>query len=71
VGPDGFFIIPELSKLVQTWNLKKNALPCSKNSQISLAVILGIMNNSLNCTDIQFSIELELKIMEQIHHLNL
>jgi hypothetical protein len=31
----------------------------------------GIMNNSLNCADIQFSIELELQILEQIHHLNL
>jgi hypothetical protein len=30
----------------------------------------GIMNNSLNCADIQFSMELELKILEQIHHLN-
>jgi hypothetical protein len=31
----------------------------------------GIMNNSLNCADIQFPIELESKILEQIHHLNL
>jgi hypothetical protein len=31
----------------------------------------GIINNSLNCSEIQFSIELELKIMEQVHHLNL
>jgi hypothetical protein len=29
------------------------------------------MNNFLNCADIQFSIELELKILEQIQHLNL
>jgi hypothetical protein len=28
-----FFIFPELSKLAQTWKLKMDALPCSKNSQ--------------------------------------
>jgi hypothetical protein len=31
----------------------------------------GIMNNCQNCADTQFSIELELKILEQIQHLNL
>jgi hypothetical protein len=31
----------------------------------------GIVNNFLNCADIQFSTELELKILEQIQHLNL
>jgi hypothetical protein len=40
-GPGGFFIIPELSKLVQTWKLKKNALPCFKNSQNLHAARLG------------------------------
>jgi hypothetical protein len=30
----------------------------------------GIMNNVLNCADIQFSIELGLKILEQIQHLS-
>jgi hypothetical protein len=31
----------------------------------------GIINNIFNCADIQISIELELKILEQIHHLNI
>jgi hypothetical protein len=30
----------------------------------------GIVNNFLNCTDIQFSIDVELKFLEQIHNLN-
>jgi hypothetical protein len=34
VGPDGFFIIPKLSKPVQTWKLKTHVIPYSKNSQI-------------------------------------
>jgi hypothetical protein len=29
-----------------------------------------IMNNFLNCDDIQFSIDVELKLLEQIHNLN-
>jgi hypothetical protein len=29
----------------------------------------GIINNSLNCSDIQFSTKLELKFLEQIRHL--
>jgi hypothetical protein len=29
------------------------------------------VKNSLNCGDIQFSTQLELKILEQIQHLNL
>jgi hypothetical protein len=31
----------------------------------------GIMNNFLNCSHIQFPTELDLKILEQIQHLNL
>jgi hypothetical protein len=31
----------------------------------------GTMNNYLNCADIQISTELELKFLEQIHHLKL
>jgi hypothetical protein len=38
-----------------------DALPYFKNSQFLHVAILGIMNNFLNCADIQFSIELELK----------
>jgi hypothetical protein len=30
----------------------------------------GIVNNFISCANIQFSIELELKILEQIQHLN-
>jgi hypothetical protein len=30
----------------------------------------GIMNNFLNCADIQISIDVELKFLEQIHNLN-
>jgi hypothetical protein len=32
---------PELSKLTQTWKLKIDALPCSKNSQFLHVDILG------------------------------
>jgi hypothetical protein len=31
----------------------------------------GIMNNIINCGDIHINIELQLKILEQMHHLNL
>jgi hypothetical protein len=44
-GPSGFDIFLELSKLTQTWKLKKDALRCRKNSQILHAAILGILNN--------------------------
>jgi hypothetical protein len=33
-GLSGFDIFLELSKPTQTWKLKMDALPCSKNSQI-------------------------------------
>jgi hypothetical protein len=41
-----------------------------KTPKFLMLLYWGIMNNSLNCADIQFSMELELKILEQIHHLN-
>jgi hypothetical protein len=62
---------PELSKPDQKWKLKMDALPCSKNAIILSAAGWGIVNNFVNCADIQISIELELKILEQINHLNL
>jgi hypothetical protein len=43
----------------------------SKIPKFSMLLDWGIVNNSLNCADIQFSRELELKILKQIHHLNL
>jgi hypothetical protein len=36
-----------------------------------MLVALDIMNISLNCANIQISAELELKFLEQIHHLKL
>jgi hypothetical protein len=45
-------------------------LHCSKNFQFLYVARLSIMNNILNCANIQFSIELELKILEKIQHLN-
>jgi hypothetical protein len=40
VGSHGF-IFPELCKPVQSWKLKMDALPCSKNSQFFLVARLG------------------------------
>jgi hypothetical protein len=70
-GAHAVSYFPELSKLAQTLKLKMDALPCSKNSQFCMSLDWRIMNNFLNCADIQFSIELELKIRKQIQHLNL
>jgi hypothetical protein len=52
-GPNGFDIFRELSKPAQTWKLKMDALCCSKNSQFCILLDWGIMNNFLNCSDIQ------------------
>jgi hypothetical protein len=40
-APMQFFIFPELSKPAQTWKLKIDALPCSKNSQFLYVARLG------------------------------
>jgi hypothetical protein len=61
----------ELSKRAQTSKWKMDALPCSKNSQILYAARIGHYEQFFNCADIQIAIELELKILKQIHHLNL
>jgi hypothetical protein len=34
-------------------------------------LVSDIMNNLLNCANIQFPIKIELKILDQIQHLNL
>jgi hypothetical protein len=52
-GPNSFDIFHELSKPAQTWKLKMDALCCSKNSQFCILRDWGIMNNFLNCSDIQ------------------
>jgi hypothetical protein len=62
---------PELSKSVQIWKLKMDALPWTKNFQFLHGSKLGHVNHFLHCADIHFSIELELKILEQIQHFNL
>jgi hypothetical protein len=59
-----FRVFPELSKLDQSWKLKMDSLPCFKNSQFFHEARLGIINNFLHFTNNQFSIELELKILE-------
>jgi hypothetical protein len=41
-----------------------------KISKCGMLLDWGIMNNFLNCADIQFSIDAELKFLEQIHNLN-
>jgi hypothetical protein len=43
----------------------------SKIPKICMLLDWGIMSNYLKCEDIQFSKELELKILEQIPRLNL
>jgi hypothetical protein len=44
--------------------------PAPKIPKFRMLLDWGIMNNSLNCADMQFSIELVLQILEQIHHFN-
>jgi hypothetical protein len=66
VGPGGFDIFLNYPNRFKFGNWKR--MPYFAKS---MPLDWGIMNNSLHCDDIQFSIELELKILEQIHHLNL
>jgi hypothetical protein len=47
-----------------------DALRAPKIPKFCLLLDWGIMNNFLNCADIQISIDVELKFLEQIHNLN-
>jgi hypothetical protein len=69
-GPSGFDIFLELSKPTQTWKLKMDALCAPKIPKVFTLLDWGIMNNFLNCADIQISIDVELEFLEQIHNLN-
>jgi hypothetical protein len=51
--------------------IENGCLTLLENALILSAAGWGIVNNFVNCADIQISIELELKILEQINHLNL
>jgi hypothetical protein len=68
-GPHGFDF-SNLSKTGSTWKSKKNALSSSpKIPKFCMLIDWGIMNNFLKCVDIEFSIDVELKFLEQIHNL--
>jgi hypothetical protein len=70
VGPGGFDISPNYLNRFKLGNWERMPYLPPNIPNVCMLLDLGIMNNSLNCADIQFSIELELKILEQIHHLN-
>jgi hypothetical protein len=70
-GTQRFQISFNLSKTASTLKIKMGVLYCSKNSQFLHLASLGIMNNFLNCANNQFPTEIEIKILEQIQHLNL
>jgi hypothetical protein len=42
-----------------------------KISNFCMRLDWGIINNFINCSNIQFATELELKILEQVQYLNL
>jgi hypothetical protein len=67
-APRGF-IFPIQPKPAKTWNLKQDALAYSKNSQILYSGRLGHCEQFSQLSYIQFSTKLELKFLEQIHHL--
>jgi hypothetical protein len=46
-----------------------DALHASKIPKFCMLLDWGIMNNFLNCSHIQISIDVELKFLEQIHNL--
>jgi hypothetical protein len=71
VGPDSFDIFPNYLNRFKLRNWERMPYLASKIPKFSMLLDWGILNNSLNCADIQFSRELELKILKQIHHLNL
>jgi hypothetical protein len=50
---------------------KRTHYPTPKIPKFCMLVDWGTMNNSLNCSGIQISTKLELKFLEQIHHLKL
>jgi hypothetical protein len=60
------------SRIIQTnSNLKMEAPYSTPNiPNFSMWLSWDIMNNFLNCADIQFLTQLELKILEQIQYLN-
>jgi hypothetical protein len=70
VGPGGFDIFPNYPNRFKFGNWKRMPYPAPKIPKFRMLLDWGIMNNSLNCADMQFSIELVLQILEQIHHFN-
>jgi hypothetical protein len=68
-GPHTVLIFPIYPKLAQHGNKKMSYLP-PKNPKFCMLLDWGIMNNILNCADIKFSIDVELKFLEQIPNLN-
>jgi hypothetical protein len=50
---------------------KRRPFLALKIPKFCLSVAWDIMNIFLHCAGIQFSTEMELKILDQIHHLNI
>jgi hypothetical protein len=68
-GPSGFDIFLKLSKPTQTWKIKMDVLLAPKFSKFCMLLDWGIMNNFIYCADIQISIDVESKFLEQIHNM--
>jgi hypothetical protein len=69
-GPHAVLIFPFYPKLAQHANQKRMSYLAQKIPKFCMLLDRGILNNFLNCASIQFSIDVELKLLEQIHNLN-
>jgi hypothetical protein len=71
-GPHAVLIFfPIYPKPAQLEKFKMGVLSCSKNSQFLYALSWDNMNNFLNCADIKFLTQTELKILDHIQYLNI
>jgi hypothetical protein len=68
-GPRGFDF-SNLFKTGSNWKSKRMSYLNTKIPQFCMLLDWGILNNFLNCAEIQISIDVELKFLEQIHNLN-
>jgi hypothetical protein len=71
LGAHGVLIFPIYSKLAQLRNRKRMPYLAPKILKFFILLYWWIMNKFLNCADIQISIDVELKFLEQIHKFEL
>jgi hypothetical protein len=71
-GHHAVLIFSNLSKTGSTLKIKNGCLILlQKIPNFCMWLTWDIMNNFLNCADMQFPTETELKILDQIQHLNI